>query len=192
MHQSAYTVSTIIRSLLVAVALLTFSLPGNAAIKCDAASFVIGAGKTYDQAARIGSAAALANGIDRYSDMRSFAMFALGRYRGKLPKSREAEFVRLTKTFMGKFMQKNGKNFRVGTLNVVGCSGSGSNITVNARTAAGASVSFRLAKTGSGYIVRDMRANSIWLVQQMRSTFVGTINRNNGDIDALFSYLKRY
>ena len=192
MHQSSYTVSTIIRRLLVAFALVIFSLPGNAATKCAAASFVIGAGKTYDQAARIGSASAFANGVDRYSNMRSISMFALGRYRGSLPKTREAEFVRLTKTFMGKFMQKNGKNFRVGTLSVVGCSGSSSDITVNARTAAGASVSFRLSKTGSGYSVRDMRANSIWLVQQMRSTFVGTISRGNGDIDALFSYLKRY
>ena len=30
----------------------------------------------------------------------------------------------------------------------------------------------------------------IWLVQQMRSTFVGTISRNDGDIDALFKYLE--
>ena len=149
------------------------------------------AGKAYDQAARAGSAAAFANGVDRYSDMRAIALFALGRYRGLLPKAREAEFVRLTKSFMGRFMQENGRNFRVGKLQIVECSGSGANITVTARTASGGKVSFRLAKTGSGYTVKDMRANSIWLVQQMRSTFVGTISRNDGDIDALFKYLKR-
>lgn len=149
------------------------------------------AAKAYDQAARAGSAAAFANGVDRYSDMRAIALFALGRYRGLLPKAREAEFIRLTKTFMGRFMLENGRNFRVGKLQIVECSGSGANITVTARTASGGKVSFRLAKTGSGYTVRDMRANSIWLVQQMRSTFVGTISRNDGDIDALFKYLKR-
>jgi ABC-type transporter MlaC component len=32
--------------------------------------------------------------------------------------------------------------------------------------------------------------SGIWLVQQLRSTFVGTISRANGNIDELFKYLK--
>ena len=183
--------ATVVRNLLAALALLFFTLPSHAAGTCAAASFVMSAGKAYDQAARAGSAAAFANGVDRYSDMRSIALFALGRYRSLLPKAREAEFIRLTKTFMGRFMLENGRKFRVGKLQIVECSGSGANITVTARTASGGKVSFRIAKTGSGFTVKDMRANSIWLVQQMRSTFVGTISRNEGDIDALFKYLKR-
>lgn len=180
----------VIRGTIVALTLAALAVPVSASPKCEAGSFVISAGKTYDQAARANSATAFANGVARYSDMRTIALFALGRYRKLLPKAREAEFVGLTKTFMGQFMLEHGKNFRVGTLEIVECSGIGDNINVKARTVSGDSVTFRVSKTGSGFVVRDMRANSIWLVQQMRSTFVGTISRNNGDINSLFKYLK--
>ena len=42
-----------------------------------------------------------------------------------------------------------------------------------------------------GFLVRDVNVSSVWLAQQMRSTFVGVINRNGGDIDALFAYLRK-
>jgi ABC-type transporter MlaC component len=179
------------RGFFAAVALLVLNLPTQAAGTCAAAPFVLAAGMAYDQAARSGSAAAFADGVDRFSDMRAVALFALGRYRGQLPKAREAEFIRLTKSFMGRFMLENGGDFRVGKLQIVECTGSGANINVTARTASGNKVAFRIAKQGSGYTMKDMRASGIWLVQQMRSTFVGTISRNEGDIDALFKYLKR-
>jgi ABC-type transporter MlaC component len=190
MVQSTLAPKAIFRSIAMTLLLLFSVLPAAAAAKCDAGPFVISVGKTYDQAARSGSAAAFANGVARYSDMRSIAFFALGRYRSKLPKAREAEYVALTKSFMGQFMLDHGQSLRVGTLQIVECSGSGANINVKARTAGGDTVLFRISKTGSGFTVRDVRANSIWLVQQMRSAFVGTISRNDGDIDALFKYLK--
>ena len=183
--------SAVIRYLFVTLALLAFTLPSHAAGTCPAASFVISAGKTYDQAARARSASALANGVDRYSDMRAMAFFALGRYRGLLPKGREAEYVGLTKSFMGRFMLQHGGDLRIGTLKIVECTGSGGNITVTARTSNGKAVAFRIAKSGSGFAVRDIRAGSVWLVQLMRSNFVDIIRRNQGDIGALLKYLKR-
>ena len=170
-------------------ALLWPAPPANAA-KCAAEAYIIGAGRTYDQAARSGSAAAFANGVARYSDMRSIALFALGRYRKELPKGREGEYIALTKKFMGEFMLEYGKDFRVGTMQVQDCSGPPSNTLITARTSGGDKVMFRVAKSGGGWVVRDMNVSGIWLVQQLRSTFVGTISRANGNIDELFKYLK--
>lgn len=191
MNLSYRRISPLLCSLLVAVLLAFIAAPASAAPKCEAANFVISAGKTYDQAARSGSASAFSAGMERYSDMRSLALFALGRYRGLLPKSREAEYFGLTKTFMGRFMLEHGKDLRVGTLQIIECANSGGNINVSARTSDGNKVAFRLGKSGSRFIVRDMRVGSVWLVQLMRSNFVDRIRSNGDSIDALFKYLKR-
>jgi ABC-type transporter MlaC component len=38
-------------------------------------------------------------------------------------------------------------------------------------------------------MVRDVNFSSVWLAQQLRTTFVGVVNRNGGNIKALYSYL---
>lgn len=174
----------------VLLTLLMLPAPASAAT-CPAAATIISAGKTYDQAARAGSATAFANGVARYSDMRAIALFALGRYRKDLPIAREAEFVSLTKSFMGRFMLEYGKDFRVGTLQIIDCTGPASNMTVTARTSGGDRITFRVYKAGSRWMVRDMRVSGIWLVQQMRSAFVGTLSRTKGDMEELFKFLRR-
>jgi phospholipid transport system substrate-binding protein len=176
--------------LLIVPALLLAPHPAVAANSCGPESFIISAGLTYDRAARAGSATAFAAAAARYSDMHAIAIFALGRYRKLLPASREAEYVRLTKTFMGQFMLKYSSDFRVGKMTIIDCSGPPSNISINARTSSGDRVSFRVYRARQGYLIRDIKVSSIWLVQQMRSTFVGTISRTNGDIEELFKYLR--
>ena len=49
---------------------------------------------------------------------------------------------------------------------------------------------FRVSGGKGGYRVMDVNASSVWLAGQMRSTFVGVINRNHGDFKALMSYLQ--
>jgi len=171
-------------------ALLLVPLPAHAASRCGPENFIISAGQAYDRAARIGTANAFSAAASRYSDMRAIAMFSLGRYRKLLPEAREAEYIALTGKFMGQFMLRHGSDFRVGRLSIISCSGPPSNIRVDARTSSGDKVSFRVYRARSGYLIRDLRVSSIWLVQQMRSTFVGTISRTNGDIDELFKYLR--
>jgi ABC-type transporter MlaC component len=184
-----------IRLAAVLLLLLAAAMSGSAtreaqAASCDAAAFVISAGKAYDQAARAGTVTAFANALSKYTDMRTTAMFALGKYRKQLPKARESEYLALTRKFMGEFMVEYGKGFRASSLSVVDCSGSASNMTVNARLESGGKVIFKLNRNGSSYLIRDMNIKSIWLVQQMRSTFVGTLNRAGGDFEELFEYLK--
>ncbi len=175
-----------LRALFAAAFLILAASQADAA-KCDAAGLIQSAGKAYDRAARAGTPAAFAAALAQYSDMNSTAMFALGRYRKLLPKAREGEYVALTRRFMGTFMAKNGKGFRASSLTIVECSSQ----AVSAKLEGGGRVIFRVYRSGSRYLVRDMNIKSIWLVQQMRSTFVGTITREGGDINALFKYLKR-
>ena len=168
-------------------------LPAAArAESCGPGSMIISAGQTYDRAARAGSASAFSAGVNRFSDMRSLAMFSLGRYRKILPKSRENEYVSLTRQFMGRFMLEHGKDLRVGTLQIVSCRGSTKNTVVSAKTAGGQSIVFRTYRGRGGWLIRDMKVSGIWLVQQMRSAFVGTISRTNGDVDELFKFIKNY
>jgi phospholipid transport system substrate-binding protein len=157
--------------------------------KCEAAGFVKSAGQAYDRAAGSGSAAAFASAAARFSDLRSLSFFALGRYRKDLPKSREAEYLKLTRQFIGETLRDHGSGFGGASLKVTDCKQSGGNMVVTARTAGGTKVIFRLARAGGGFTVRDINMRGVWLVQQMRSTFVGTIART-GSIDGLFKYLK--
>lgn len=182
------------RSFLAAVAaVLTLILltggPALADAKCEAAAFVKSAGQAYDRAASSGSAAAFASAAARYSNLRALSLFALGRHRKELPKSREAEYLRLTRQFIGETLKKHGSGFRGASLVITDCKESGGNLVVTARTSGGTKVVFRLGRAGGGYTVRDVNMKGVWLVQQMRSTFVGTINRT-GSIDGLFKYLK--
>ena len=91
---------------------------------------------------------------------------------------------------MGAFMLEYGKDFRASNLEVIDCSGPPSAILVNARLASGGKVKFKISRSASGYVIRDMNVQSIWLAQQLRSAFVGTITRGEGDIDELFKYLR--
>lgn len=154
---------------------------------CAAESFVKSAGEAYDRAASSGSPAAFASAADRFSDLRQLSLFALGQYRKDLPKSREAEYLRLTRNFIGETLKKHGSGLKGGDLAILECSASGGGLLVTARSAAGKKIVFRLSKSGGGFIVRDVNMQGIWLAQQMRSRFTGTISRKG--IDGLFAYL---
>ena len=117
--------------------------------------------------------------------LRYAAVSDLGRYRKDLPKAREAEYLRLARQFIGETLKDHGSGFRGANLQITECKTSGGNVVVSARTSSGTKVIFRLAKRGGGYSVQDVNMKGVWLAQQMRSTFVGTITPT-GTIDGLF------
>jgi len=171
----------------IAVAGILLAMSGTAwADKCDAEGFVLSAGNAFLAAARSGSPQAFTSAAGRYADLRSIALFALGPHRKSLPKGREGEYVALAKAYMGRFMAKHASKFSGSGLTVVSCSGN----TVNASYSGGKKLIFRISGNKGGYRVQDVNAASIWLAGQMRSTFVGVLNRNHGDINALITYLK--
>lgn len=165
------------------------ALATQAAPSCPAASYVLSVGQAYDRAAGSGSPSAFVNAAARYTNLRELSLFALGRYRKELPKAREAEYFSLTRAFIGGFMLKHGKGFRASDLSITSCEPSGGGYIVTAKLSTGGKVIFRIDRSGGGYTVRDMNMKGIWLAQQLRSTFTGTIHRT-GSIDGLFRYLK--
>ncbi len=154
----------------------------SAAQACPNEGLVLSAGRAFTVAAKSGSPGAFLNAASRHADMRSIALFALGPHRKKLSKSQEGEYLRLAHTFMGRFMAKYADRFRVDGLKVVSCSGG----TITATANGGRKLMFRV----DGGRLKDVNVSSVWLAGQMRSTFVGVINRNNGSIEALMEYLR--
>jgi ABC-type transporter MlaC component len=168
---------------LTALALVfTLSSLGAAQAACPSEDLIIGAGKAFASASRSKSPSAFMKAATRYTDTRGIALQALGPHRRKLSKGQEGEYVRLAQTFMGKFMSEYSGRFNTADLKITTCSGN----TVSATASGGRKIIFRV---GGGRL-QDVNVSSIWLVGQMRSTFVGVINRNNGDINALFEYLR--
>jgi ABC-type transporter MlaC component len=174
----------------VAIAALALSVSAaSAAPACDAAGFVAGAGEAIDRAARARSPDAFSAGAERYTDLRSISLFALGSYRNTLPKAREAEYVALTRSFIGRFMAEHASQVRTAQLQITSCRGQPQTPTVNATLGDGGRVIFKLTRTASGYRIADLNLQSVWLAQRLRSNFVGVMRRSNGDIEALFRYL---
>lgn len=175
--------------LVVALLAAHFLLPGTAAAGCAAEPFVRSAAAAMAEAARARSATAFSNVASRYGDLHGTALFALGPHRGSLKKSQEAEYVRLTRVFMGRFMLKHAQRFTGHGLDITSCTGNRP-IVVKVRLKSGQNVIFKIQKTGGGYRVQDLNVSSIWLAQQLRSTFTGVIRRNGGDIGALMTFLR--
>jgi ABC-type transporter MlaC component len=170
------------RTILILAFALSFSVPSWASAGCPSESLVLSAGKAFTTASRSGSASAFLSAASRYADTRSIAMSALGPHRKKLTKAQEAEYVRLAQGFMGRFMAKYSNRFNATGMKVTTCNGN----LVTVSSDGGRKIIFRV---GSGR-VQDVNVSSVWLAGQMRSTFVGVLNRNNGDIKALLTYLR--
>ena len=171
--------------------LLLGAFPSSAAANpCEASSFISNAGNAFLGAANRHSASAFSGVTSRYTDLRGIAFFALGPHRKLVSKANEAEYIALTRGFIGRFMAKHSDRFAGSGLTIKECAGSKSAMIVSTRLSNGKKIVFKLYKTRRGFLVRDVNVSSVWLAQQLRSTFVGVIRRNNGDIKALFVYLR--
>ena len=171
--------------------LLQSACPSSATAQaCEASSFINNAGTAFLGAARRQSASAFSGVASRYTDLHGIALFALGPHRKLLSKASEAEYLALTRGFIGRFMARYSNRFSGSGLTIRECTGSKNTFTVNTRLSNGNKIIFKIYKTKRGYLVRDVNVSSVWLAQQLRSTFVGVIKRNGGDINALFKYLR--
>ncbi len=163
------------------ISALGYGAPVKAA-PCAAEGFVQNAGAAFMGAARSGSAGAFTGAASRYADLHGIALFALGPYRKNLPRGREAEYVALTKKFMGEFMSQYASHFSGTGMIITKCSGN----TVATKLSSGQVLTFRLQGTKR---ITDVSVSGVWLAQTMRSKFTGVIRSNNGDVGALMSWL---
>lgn len=170
--------------------LLAACLSSATANACPASAFITNASNAFMGAARVHTASAFSGATARYTDLRGISMFALGPHRRLLSKSRESEYLALTRGFIGRFMMKHSRRFSGSGMTIKDCVTSTNALTVSTRMSNGKKVIFKLHRSKRGFLVRDVNVSSVWLAQQLRSTFVGVINRNGGDINALFAYLR--
>jgi phospholipid transport system substrate-binding protein len=164
------------------VAAALFASTASFAQACPSESLVMGAGKAFTSASKSGSASAFLSAASRYADTRGIVLSALGPHRKKLTKAQEGEYIRLAQSFMGSFMARYSSRFNAAGMKVTTCKGNLVTVTANG----GRKIIFRVG----GGRVQDVNVSSVWLAGQMRSTFVGVLNRNNGDISALLNYLR--
>jgi phospholipid transport system substrate-binding protein len=167
-------------------ALLSFSAlmiaPPAMAATCPAEGFIQNAGAAFMGAARSGNAGAFSGAASRFADLNSIAMFALGPYRKNLPKGREAEYVSLSRKFMGAFMAQYASHFSGHGITITSCNGN----VIGTKLSTGQSLTFRLR---GGKRIEDVSVSGIWLAQTLRSKFTGVIRSNGGDVGALMSWL---
>lgn len=160
------------------------------AVECAATPFVSTAGQAILRAARQGTPEAFSGVAGRYGDMHSLALFALGPHRKNLAPAREAEYLALTRGYIGRFLARHSSKVSASGLTVVSCSGPAVAPVVTTRLSGGQKVVFRLYKTRRGYLMRDVNISSIWLGQQLRTTFVQVLNERGGSMSALFAFLR--
>jgi phospholipid transport system substrate-binding protein len=171
------------RGILIGVILgLCATSPQAMASSCPSEELIQGAGAAFMNAARAGSPGAFTGAASRYADLRSIALFALGPYRRNLPKGREGEYVALSKKFMGEFMAQYASKFSGTGITITSCAGN----IVGTKLSTGQSLTFRLQGQRR---IADVSVSGVWLAQAIRTKFTGVLNRNDGDVDALMSWL---
>ena len=170
------------KTCLIAAAVVLMTAGTMAKAACPSEGLVLNVGKAFTAASRSGSAGAFSNAASRFADTRSIALSALGPHRKKLSKAQEGEYVRAAQGYMGRFMARYASRFNASGMKITNCSGN----VVTATANGGRKIVFRV---GGGRL-QDVNVSSVWLASQMRSSFVGYLNRNNGDINALINHLR--
>jgi ABC-type transporter MlaC component len=167
----------------VALAMLVTLAPApSLAAACPGAGTVKGAANALMSAARQNSVGAFASALSRYADVTAISMFALGKYRGDLPRARRGEYVQSAHRYMSRFLAGHAGRFRSSSnLSIERCDGNLVETTVNGRS--------RMVWRLAGGRVRDLRVEGVWLGLQLRSKFGDIIRRNDGDVGALVDYL---
>ena len=177
------------RKFIVCAFIFLSSFNAAEAATCPEEGYIQSAGQAFMNASRRGTGAAFSTAASRYADLHGLALFALGNFRKYLPKSRETEYVARTRTYMGNFMAEYGSKFAGDSIAITSCNEATGGLTVGTKLSTGQVIIFRLQKSGGSYRVKDVSVSAIWLAQIMRNKFTRIIKENNGDVEALISYL---
>ena len=172
-----------------AVVLLGLVLSGPAvAARCPDAEVVERAAAALMAAARAGSASQFAGALEAYGDMDAIAMFALGKYRDRLPASKRSEFVSLATSFVSRTFNDYRLKFKAQSMEVADCRFGAVRTLFRFRGVQGKQwVIWRV----HGGRVLDVNLQHIWLRQLLRTEFYRVMAENQGDINTLFRHLSK-
>ncbi len=153
---------------------------------CSGKALVTRAGAAFTAAARSRSASAFAGALRSHANMPSIALFALGKYRRKLPSNRKAEYVRLTSSYVARTLADFSRKFRASEVKIVNCRG---NKVETKLIQLGGRPPQRVVWRVSGGKVADVNVQNVWLAQLLRNNFTSVIQKGGGNINVLFSHL---
>ncbi len=153
---------------------------------CAAGNLAKQAGTAFVSAARSRSPSAFAGALRSHTDLRSISLFALGKYRKRLPKANEGQFVNLTSSYVARTLADFSKKFRAESIEVVRCKGS--TVVTKLRQLGGRPAQQVLWRIKGGKI-RDVNVQNVWLAQLLRTNFTSVIKKGGGNIGVLFSHL---
>ena len=157
--------------------------------------FVVKAGADLIRAAKSGSASAYRSLLRAYIDVNSMALFALGKYKSKLPQSQRAEYVALVEGFMVYTLSQFGRKFKGREFEVTRVRQTSRGATVESvlKFLGGKKqkVTWKLVGSGGNYRVADINFQGVWLAGLLRSSFTDLIKKNGNSVDGLIAYLRQ-
>lgn len=145
-------------------------------------------------AQRSGTAAAFIRAVKRHADVESIALHALGPYQSDLPGSQRAGFYRGVAGFMGRYFADQSRHYRVARADIGQASdqASGEVLVQSSLTLTSGStynVTWRLARAGGRYKIRDITVLGFSLSFLQRTMFQSYIASRGGKVDALVTAL---
>jgi len=182
-----------LRTRLILVFALTLALqglepPGRAfAATCGGEATVEKAGAALIKAATTGTVGDFSRVLGSYSNMKSIALFALGKHQNSQPPGRLQEFVGLTSGFIARTFNDYRLKFKAESLTVLDCR---AGVIHTKLDALGNSRTHPVLWRLTGGKIVDMNIQNIWLSQLLRTKFNEVLSKSNGQIDALFDQLK--
>ncbi len=175
---------------LAAVVLVTLAATtGSAgAAACSNAMIAEKAGGAMIAAAKAGSASGFASALRSYADMHSITVFAIGKHRKTLPNGRLGELVTVTTDFVSRTFEGYRLKFRAESQTDLDCRGD--KVTGRLNFLGGRPPQQITWRIKNGKVV-DVNVQRIWLSQLLREHFDTLLSQSQGDVDALFSALRK-
>lgn len=145
-------------------------------------------------AQRAGTAAAFIRAIKHHADVEAIALHALGPYQADLPASQRPGFYRGVAGFMGRYFADQSRHYRVAKAEIGQAAeqSSGEVLVHSSLTLTSGSsytVTWRLARTGGRYRIRDITVLGFSLSFLQRTMFQSYIAERGGKVAALVAAL---
>lgn len=131
--------------------------------------------------------------LNRYSDIRGIARFALGRYRKSLPSKLAKKYNTAVLYYVAGLFTKYADQFVGSGVDIKASHPSGKFVLVDSsvQLARGGSTAlrWRLRASGNYRKISDISFKGVWLSLRLRDEFTSVLKRTGGDFDALISHL---
>lgn len=132
--------------------------------------------------------------LSRHVNLQSIAMSSLGTYRGKLPARDKAKFNQLVTTYAAALFVWYADDFKGQKFIVDGTTAQGKTILVETKITsskfANEPIVWRLAGSGGGFKVIDLKIRGVWLSIAMRDAFSRELKKSKGDFEQLYAFLR--